>query len=105
MNGTSTLWTVDRDSILVGGVFIASVAGVCIVSKDPALLITDLTAPTSTIIEDQFLLILRCSSSTNGLASSFENLKIPISAGSQIYLAVSTTGTAVLLLDEPVSFS
>jgi hypothetical protein len=91
--------------MLVGGVFISSVAGVCVVSKDPALLITDLTSPSSTIIEDQFLLILRCSSSTNGLASSFENLRIPLSGGSQIYLAVSTTGTAVLVLDEPIPFS
>jgi len=81
---------------------ISSVAAAAVLSKDPALTTTEVSAPSAQFVEDALILVARCSSGANGLNQGMENLKIPIYENQVLYCAVSTVCTAVLVLDDPI---
>jgi hypothetical protein len=88
-------WTVDKDCLFQQAQF-NNISGV--VSKDPALVESNMTAPTvNQVLYDVMALAV---ASGNFPTMPLSNAKIPLSAGETVYVRFSGAGSALLLLDD-----
>jgi len=83
---------VDQDCALVG--VSKTQSGTCVVSTDPVLLTTDVTAPSVTKISTDIYYMAAT------VTMTFAG-RVPVSAGSRLFVAVSAAGSVVLLFDIP----
>lgn len=98
-------WTPAQDSTLVGVIPASSVANRMMVSSSPTDVVGNIENPASNFVSEEFVLYLRTSSTTYGLGTNLENLKIPIYEGKTIYCSFAQPGSLIFLLDDSTEIS
>lgn len=97
-------WVVDKDSVIVSAYAVASAgAPAFLLTSDPVLASTDLINPASSSVVYEFALFLRGSGGGSSQPLILENLNIPISAGSTLYLSGSSPGTLFIQLEDVIA--
>jgi hypothetical protein len=96
---TKQSWTADQDYLLQYVQTAGSVAAV--VSENPSLAATDLKAPSADNIRNDIYAWLGVDAGTAETRPGAE-LKIPVMAGSKVWVAVSATSSVLLYLEPMV---
>jgi len=100
--GVTALYTVDRDTALMSAMSTVSGANGCVISSDPTLTAaTLLAAPVAGASITGAITIL----TTNQSAGFAQNLKIPLSKDSRLYISASVGAWCFLLFEDLAVFS
>jgi hypothetical protein len=75
------------------------------ISADPNQTAGDLESPSATFSAENFQLYLRVSSGASGQLAILENLNIPLSGGSQVFVNFGSPSSIILLVEDSAEIS
>jgi len=94
---SSATWTVEEDCVLVG---VSTSSANTLISDNPTLSLTDITAPANSSVRNDLILWLSSGSATG---SQLPLLNIPLAKGKRIFVISGVTSVVTLYVEPVVS--